>query len=187
MKTIVNALAILTTAFSVQILSAQDLPEASGVEKEHEWLNKFVGEWDVVSEGDAGEGQEPIKGKAVMTSSMLGKLWLVNKSEHEVAGVKMKSIQMIGYDPSKKKYVGIWADSMINYMWHYEGTVDERGKTLTLDAKGPSMSGDGKMINYRDIFEFKDDDTILARSEMQGPDGKWTTLMEGKATRRKKE
>ena len=97
----------------------------------------------------------------------------------------MKSIQMIGYDTNKKKYVGIWADSMINHMWHYEGTVDETGKKLTLDAEGPSMAGDGKMTKYQDAYEFKDNDTIIATSSMQAQDGKWTVMMKGTAKRRK--
>ena len=102
---------LLASAFGAQILSAQELPNLAGAVKEHEWLKKFVGQWDVVSEGSAGEGQPPIKGKAVMKSSMLGKLWVVNSSDMEIAGMTMKSIQMVGYDTNKKKYVGIWVDS----------------------------------------------------------------------------
>jgi hypothetical protein len=106
---------LLVSAFGAQILSAQELPNMPGAVKEHEWLKKFVGQWDVVSEGSAGEGRPPIKGKAVMNSSMLGELWVVNSSDFEIAGMNMKSIQLIGYDTNKKKYVGIWADSMFNH------------------------------------------------------------------------
>ena len=168
-------------AFAAPALFAQDLPTMEDTEKEHEWLKKFVGQWDVVSDGQGSQGE------AVMKSSMLGKLWLVNASDMEINGMKMKSIQMIGYDPKKEKYVGIWADSMINHMWHYEGTVDEAGKKLTLEAEGPSMTGDGTMTNYRDAYEFKDENTIIATSSMQGEDGEWTVLMEGTAKRRKEE
>ena len=128
-----------------------------------------------------------MQGEAVMESSMLGDLWVVNVSDHKIGGMKLKSIQMIGYDPAKKKYVGIWVDSMVNHLWNYEGTLDDSGKKLTLEAKGPSMTGDGKMVNYRDAYEFKDDDTIIATSSMQGADGSWTVFMEGTAKRRKKE
>ncbi len=185
MKTLTTAMTLLVSAFGAQILSAQELPNMPGAVKEHEWLKKFVGQWDVVSEGSLGEGQPPIKGKAVMNSSMLGKLWVVNSSDFEIAGMKMKSIQMIGYDTNKKKYVGIWADSMVNHMWHYEGTVDKSGNKITLEAEGPSMTGDGKMTKYRDAFEFADDDTIIATSSMQGEDEKWIVIMKGNATRRK--
>lgn len=181
MKTLIAVITFVGSALAAQASFAQEVPAASVPDKGHEWLQKFVGEWDAVSEG-AGA-----KGEAVMKSSMLGKLWLVISSDHKVNGVKLKSIQTIGYDPQKKKYIGIWVDSMINHMWHYEGTVDEAGKKLTLEAKGPSMSGDGKMMNYRDAYEFKDDDTIIATSSMQGEDGKWTVFMSGTAKKRKKE
>lgn len=171
MKTLIGLITLVGLTFAAPALSAQ----------EHEWLEKFVGQWELVSEG------EGVKSSAVMKSSMLGKLWVVNESEMEVNGTKMKSIQMIGYDPEKKKYVGIWADSMINYLWQYEGTVDESGKKLTLEAEGPSMTGDGTMTNYRDAYEFKDDNTIIATSSMQGEDGKWKVFMTGTAKRREKE
>ena len=181
MKTLIAFITFVGLAFAAQALVAQELPAMLGAEKEHEWLKKFVGEWDVVSEGQGA------KGEAVMKSSMLGKLWLVNASDMEINGQKMKSIQMIGYDPKQEKYVGIWADSMINHMWQYEGTVDETGKKLTLEAEGPSMTGDGTMTNYRDAYEFKDDNTIIATSSMQGEDGEWTVLMEGTAKRRQED
>ena len=179
MKTLIVFITLFGSAFAAQTLSAQEVPGASVAAKEHEFLQKFVGQWDMESEGSG------VQGKAVMKSSMLGKLWLVNSSDHKVSGMKMKSIQMIGYDTEKKKYVGIWADSMINYMWHYEGTVDETGKKLTLDAEGPSMTGDGEMAKYQDAYEFKDNDTIIATSAVQAEDGKWTVMMKGTAKRRK--
>lgn len=181
MKALATIVTFVGLAFFTHSLSAQDAPAPSNAAPEHEFLKKFVGNWDVVSEGSG------MKGEAMMKSSMMGKLWLVNSSEHKVGGTKMESIQMIGYDPKKEKYVGVWADSMINFMWHYEGTVDESGKKLTLNAEGPNMSGDGKMANYRDAYEFKDDDTIVATSSLQGPDGKWAVMMEGTAKRRKTE
>ena len=181
MKNLVVLVTVVGSIFAAQLLSAQDVPGTSAAVPEHEFLKKFVGEWEMVSEGSG------MKGEAVMKSSMLGQFWLVNSSEHKMGGMVMKSIQMIGYDPQKKKYVGIWADSMINHMWHYEGTVDEAGKKLTLEAEGPSMSGDGKMVKYRDAYEFKDDGTIVATASMQGADGEWTVFMDGTAKRRKQE
>ena len=182
------ALVTLFLSFGLApLMSAQGIPEMSGPAPEHDFLQKFVGEWEVVSEGSPGEGQPSITAKAVMKSSMLGKLWLVNASNTEIAGMKMDSIQMIGFDPQQKKYVGIWADSMINHLWHYQGTVDESGRKLVLSAEGPTMTGDGKMARYQDAFEFKDDDTIVTTSSMQAEDGTWTVFMTGTAKRRRQD
>ena len=179
MKTLVGVIALAALLFVTPSFAQELPPGMPGAVPEHEFLKKFVGTWEVESEGSG------MQGKAVMNSSMLGKLWIVNTSEHNMGGMEMKSIQMIGYDAEKKKYVGIWADSMVNFMWNYEGTLDESGKKLTLEAKGPSMTGDGTMMNYRDAYEFKDDDTIVATSSMQGGDGTWTVFMEGTAKRKK--
>ena len=164
----------LSIAFFAHGLSAQEVAVTS---VEHEFLQKFVGDWEVESDGSG------MQGKAEMKSSMLGKLWVVNSSEHDLGGTKMKSIQVIGYDADKKAYVGIWADSMINHMWHYEGALDEAGKKLTLYADGPSMAGDGTMSKYKDVYEFQDDDTIIATSSVEGADGDWNLIMKGTAKR----
>lgn len=184
MKTLIIIVTVFVTSivlnFATQTLVAQDAPGTSVPVKEHEFLQKFVGEWDVESEG-AG-----MKNKAVMRSSMLGKLWLVNSSDHKMQGMKLTSMQIIGYDSDKKKYVGTWVDSMTSFLWRYEGTVDKTGSKLTLDTQGPSMSGDGTMVKYQDAFEFKDKDTIIATSAMQDDNGNWSVFMKGTAKRRSK-
>lgn len=177
MTKFLHALTLLATIFASTTLLAQDGPVGSQATKEHEFLQRFVGHWSVKT---AGSG---VTGKSVMKSSMLGKLWLVNSSELNVSGLEMQAVQMIGFDPTKKKYVGIWADSMMNYMWRYEGTVDESGTKLTLNAKGPSMTGDGNTTNYQDIYEFKNKDSFVAISRVQGADGKWQIMMQGTGTR----
>ena len=86
MKNLTTVTTLLALAFVSQALFAQDLPNPSVVTKEHKWLAQFVGEWDVVAESPTGEGKPPMKGKALMKSSMLGELWVVNSSDHEVEG-----------------------------------------------------------------------------------------------------
>ena len=47
------------------------------------------------------------------------------------------------------------------------------------------MMDAGKMTKYRDAYEFKSDDVMIATSSMQGEDGKWITFMTGEAKRKK--
>ena len=74
---------------------------------------------------------------------------------------------------------------MMNHMWKYEGTVDETGKILTLEAKGPNFLLAGKQTNFRDVYEFKTKNHMLMSSMMQTEDGKWTTFMTGTFRRKK--
>ncbi len=175
--------AFLFVAILAAVAAAQP-PTPQGATKEHEFLKKFVGEWETVTEGSAGEGQPAVKGTAVMKCSMLGSIWLVSESEMKVADLNIKAIQTIGYDEKKKMYIGTWIDSMMNHMWHYEGSVDKSGKKITLGADGPSMTGEGTS-KYRDAYEFVDDDTFIATSSMLNEDGKWVTMMKGTGKRRK--
>ncbi len=180
MKSLIPLLAFVVLAGT----AVAQAPPQQGATEQHEWLRKFVGEWDVVSEATVGEGQPAMKAEATMKSTMLGNLWLVNKSETKVGGMTVAGIQTIGYDPEKKKYIGTWVDSMMNHIWHYEGTVDPDGKKITLATDGPSMSGEGT-DKYRDAYEFTSKDTFTSTSSVLTEDGKWVTFMTGKGKRKK--
>jgi hypothetical protein len=86
-------------------------------------------------------------------------------------------IMTLGYDPMKNRFVGTFVGSMMTNMWVYEGALDAKGTTLTLDTEGPSMTGDGSIAPYRDVIEMKSDDVRVMTSQGQGPDGKWVAFM----------
>jgi hypothetical protein len=175
---------LFVTLMTASFLLAQEPPKSIPPQKEHELLKQFVGEWESEMEASPGPGQPPMKCKGSMKSRMLGGYWVVSEVESEMFGMPMKGLQTIGYDPKSKKYVGTWVDSMMNHLWKYSGTVDEAGKTLTLDAEGPSFTGEDKLAKYRDAYEFKAKDHIVMTSSMQGEDGKWVTFMTGSLKRK---
>jgi hypothetical protein len=87
-------------------------------------------------------------------------------------------ILTVGYDPEKKSYVGTWVDSMQGYMWKYTGTVDDAGKTLTLETKGPCpKKPPGTLANFKEVLELKDKDHKVFTSSMQEDDGSWTKMV----------
>jgi hypothetical protein len=180
---------IATTALLITLLTsplrAQEAPKFPTPEKEHEWLKQFVGEWESEAEASFGEGQPSIKCKGTMKSRMLGGFWVVSEAKADMMGMEMNSVQTIGYDAKSKKYVGTWVDSMMNHMWKYSGEVDDSGKKLILEAEGPNFLAGGKIAKFRDAYEFKSKDHIIATSAMQGDDGKWTTFMTGNIRRKK--
>ncbi len=169
---------------SVGSLAAEDLPNFPVPQKEHQWLEQFVGEWESESESAAEPGKPAMKCKGTMSSRMLGGFWVVSESQTNMMGTAVTAIQTIGYDPQKKKYVGTWVDSMMNHMWRYEGSVDSTGKTLTLEAEGPNFLDAGKTAKFRDSYEFKSKDHIVVTSSMLDENGKWVTFMTGQARRK---
>jgi len=152
---------------------AQEPPKPADPGKEHEWLQRFVGEW----EGDFANSAE--------SARMVGGLWMVADFKATVSGKPMAAIMTLGYDPQKKKYVGTWIDTMTAYLWNYEGAVDAAGKVLTLDAEGPNPLAPGKTAKMRDAIEFKSNDHKVLTSSMLGDDGKWVTFMTINYKRRK--
>jgi hypothetical protein len=180
--------AALTVCFALTAscaIQAQDEPQFPGPEKEHHWLKQFVGQWESQSEARMAPDQPAIQCKGAMSSRTLGEFWVVSELTGDMGGTTMTAIQTIGYDPEKKKYVGTWVDSMTTYLWSYEGTVDDSGKVLTLEAEGPNFMADGRMTKFRDAYEFKSKDHIVATSSMQGEDGGWVTFMTGDLRRTK--
>jgi hypothetical protein len=148
-------------------------------QKEHQWLQKFVGEWTAEGEAPMEPGKPPTKWKSAETVRSIGGLWVVCEGRGEMpgGGGASTTIMTLGYDPQKKRYAGTWVGSMMTHLWVYEGSVDAAGKVLTLDTVGPSFSGDGTMTKYQDVMTFKSDDHRVLTARVLGADGKWTEMM----------
>ncbi len=155
-------------------------------QKEHQWLQKLVGEWTYEHECSMGPDQPPSKAQGIERVRSIGGLWTVAEGQGEMPGGGTAiAITTLGYDPDTKRYVGTFIASMMTYLWIYNGALDAAGKVLTLDAEGPSMTGDGKMVKYQDIIEFVSDDHRTLKSRMLGPDGKWQEFMTAHYRRKK--
>lgn len=155
-------------------------------QKEHGWLQKLVGDWDLEAEMDMGPEKPPEKTTGKESVRSLGGLWIVAEGVGEMpGGGEGTSIMTLGYDPEKGRYLGNWVGSMMTHMWIYDGRLDEAEKVLTLDTEGPDMSGKGGTARYRDIVEIVDDDNRLLRAQVQGDDGEWQEFMVARYRRRK--
>lgn len=182
--TLLAALALVPLAPLASVARGAE-PMMPAPQKEHEWLQKFIGEWDSNSKASMGPGLPDMECKGTITSKALGGFWIASEMKSEMMGMSFTGQQTIGYDAKKKAYVGTWVDSMTDHMWKYQGTVDKTGKILTLEAEGPNFMSDGKMTKFQDIYEFTDNDHIAFSSKMLGDDGKWVTFMSGTSVRKK--
>jgi hypothetical protein len=155
-------------------------------QKEHEWLQKLVGEWTYESECSMEPGKPPEKFEGSESVRSLGGLWVLCEGRGEMPGGGTATMVMaLGYDPQKKQYVGTWVGSMMIYLWVYDGLLDAAEKMLTLNAEGPSCAGDGKFAKYKDVIEVKSDDQRVLTSHMLGDDGKWHAFMRANYRRKK--
>jgi len=145
-------------------------------QKEHQWLQKLVGEWTSEAEASMGPGQPPEKFKGTEVVRSLGGLWVVCEGKGEMPGGGLATTLMtIGYDPRTKRYPGTWIGSMMTHLWVYDGELDAAEKVLTLASDGPSFTGDG-LAKYRDVIEFISNDHRTLTSHVLS-DGKWNQFM----------
>jgi hypothetical protein len=149
--------------------------------KEHAELKKMEGVWDAVMK--MAEAPEPMPG--VVTYKMeLDGLWLTSDFRMDVPGFKFQGRGTNGYDLNKKKYVGIWVDSMSSAPMVMEGTHDEATNSTTMTGEGPGQ--DGKPQKFKTVTKEIDGDHMKFEMFMIGADGKETSAFTIDYTRRKK-
>jgi len=181
-KIAITGLAVLLIA-SVGALRAEDFPQLPLPQKEHKFLEQFVGEWETEINMP---GKGAVKANGIEIARMLGGFWVVGDGKSELMGMPFTSVLTLGYDPQKKKYVGTWVDSVSSYLWKYEGTLDSTGKILTLDTEGPCPLRPGELVKFKEVTEFKSKDHRIFKSSILGEDGKWTTMVTVESKRKKK-
>ena len=142
--------AALSLALAAPAAVAQDGPKPG---PEHDYLKKHAGTWDLTMKF----GGMDTKGTVVYKMEP-GGTWLTSQLESELFGQKFWGKGLDTYDPTKKKYIGIWVDSMSAGPMIGEGTYDKEKKTLTMAGEGPGM--DGKPTKYKSVSEMPDDNTI---------------------------
>lgn len=156
-------------------MSEQQMPKVEQLEQ-HRWLRQLIGEWlcTMGTPTPDGEPQKP----AVERVRALGDVWIQGETETDMPGMGRVVMQLtLGYDPQKKRFVGTWLGSMMTYLWVYDGELDAAGKTLTLNAEGPSMAGDGGMAKYQDLITIVSPDERTLTSRQRQPDGTWKQFM----------
>jgi Protein of unknown function (DUF1579) len=147
-------------------------------QKEHQWLQKLVGEWTLEGEATMEPGKPPAKCKGTESVRSLGGLWILAEGQGEMpGGGAATSMMTLGYDPQEKRYVGTWIGSMMTHLWVYDGALDADERVLTLAAEGPSMAAEGKMGKYKDVIEVMSDDHRVLTSHMLGDDDRWHQFM----------
>lgn len=126
---------------------------------EHAKLKEMVGTWDAVMEMDGHKS----KATAVY-KSICGGMWVQNDFEGDLGEITFQGHGLDGYDIHKKKYVGIWVDSMTSSPMRFEGDYDAEKKLLTMT--GDSVSLEGKPEKFKNTTETIDKDHFVFKMYM---------------------
>lgn len=152
--------------------------------KEHEWLQKLVGDWRTETEMTMEPGGPTIKGQGTEHVESLGGLWAFSEGVGSMPnGDKMEYYTGLGYDVSFKEYRGFFIMSVSSHLWKYTGTLSADGRTMTLDCVGPNMEKDGETANYRDVIEIIDDNHRTLTSYWEDENGEFQQMMRSVYTR----
>lgn len=142
--------AVLSVVFPAPAARAQEPPKPG---PEHDFLKKHEGVWDMTMKAGGMEC------KGTVTYKMeLGGLWLVGALDADLGGQKFSGKSLDTYDAGKKKYLGVWADSMGTVPMMMEGDLDPKTKVLTMVGEGPGL--DGKPAKWKSVSAMPDDNTI---------------------------
>lgn len=152
----------------ISIVEAQPPQPKPG--PEHALLKQFEGTWD------ASVKAGPNESKGVMVYKMdLNGLWLVSDFQGSIGPEKFQGKGLDSYDPMKKKFVGVWVDTMSTAPMIAEGSFDKAGKVLTMNSEAPDP--DGKPTKYKMVTEIKDKDSMVFTIFAPGPGGKEVGMM----------
>jgi predicted 3-demethylubiquinone-9 3-methyltransferase (glyoxalase superfamily) len=187
MKLFVHAMIVLLVSYS--ICSARE-PQATDQSNKPAlkrtgflWLKQFEGTWTVTSRTPDADPQADSGQSTKMTSRAIGGRWIVNEQVGQMGAMRYQAIQTIGFDKSKNRFTGNWIDSMQDYKWSYDGSLDESGKQLLLETEGPDWRGSTKIIPYRDVFEVVSENEFAHRAEYKNSEGEWEAFLVSTITR----
>jgi Protein of unknown function (DUF1579) len=153
-------------------------------QKQHQWLDRFIGEWTWESDCSMGADKPPMKTIGTEVVRSLGGLWIIAEGEGGQDASSGRTIITLGYDPQSDRFVGTFIASMMTHLWIYNGSLDAAEKVLTLDAEGPSLTESG-ISKYQDIIEFVNDDYRVLKSQILEDNDKWNHFMTAHYRRQK--
>lgn len=143
--------------------------EAATAGPEHAVLKSMAGTWDA----EIDSAGEKSKGTSIMSLDCNG-LWLTTKFSGDFGGTTFEGRGLDGYDQSKKKYVSVWVDSMTSGLTLFEGTHDDRTKTITMT--GSSTGPDGAPMKLKSTTTQNSPDSITFKMLMVTPDGEFPMM-----------
>jgi hypothetical protein len=145
------------------------------------------GVWDATMKFyAAGPFPQEFKGTETIRAGVDG-LFLISDFEADfIGGKKFRGHGISGYDPRKKKIVGVWADNMSNTIGTLEGDYEPNAKAITLwFSHADPMTG--QMRKDKHVSEYKGDGHKLYTMYMAAPGGgdQQVKVMEVESKRRK--
>ncbi len=175
---------VCLVVFSAVQAAGQPPPPPPKPGPEHQIFKMDEGTWDAVVEVATAPGAPPMTSKGVEVNTLgCGGLCLITDFKADMGGTPFVGHGVGAWDPTKKKYVSSWTDSMSLGISMGEGTYDAATHKMTGWMEGPDMAT-GKTVKTRSVGEMKGNTRVFTMFA-PGPDGKEMQVMKITYTRRK--
>jgi len=93
------------------------------VNENHDFLKKYVGNWDCQVKGWAAPGQPPTVSQGSFQGEMrLDGRFLFMNFTGEMFGQPFTGLQIIGFDNMQQKYISLWIDNSSTFFFMTSGT-----------------------------------------------------------------
>lgn len=129
--------------------------EAGTPGPEHKLLNSLVGEWKVTSKSWHGEKSKPTTSTGTATfTALLGGRFVQQNFKGTMGEMPYEGTGMLGYNNTTKKFESSWHDTMSTAVMNFEGTMNEKTKTIveTGEYECPIKKGPQKMRSEMKII-----------------------------------
>lgn len=165
------------------VQGGQEASSSPPLGKEQDLLHRFEGDWyarTAVPQPGRDTPREYFGSeKCFMT---LGNHWLAC----DYFGMEEQPIEShacLGYDPQKRKFVGVWVNNATSTLLVVEGLPDDSGKTLILRMQGTDPRTE-KKFDQRLVYDFESGDHRTLKVYRTDEGGRETLLRETYFTRK---
>lgn len=114
---------------------------------------------------------------------ILGKKFLLQEVKGDMEGQPFEGMGLMGYDNFKKKYTGMWVDSMGTAIMSSLGTCDDSGKVFTMIGQLDDVFTGKANQKFRSVVRIINNDMHTDEMYQTGPDGKEYKALEITYTR----
>lgn len=125
--------------------------EAATPGEGHKYLEQLVGKWDIVMRAWMEPGKPPMESKGTCDAKwMLEGRFVSVEMASQIMGMPYKSMNLIGFDNYKKRYVFSYVDNMSTGIYTAEGKLDLSKQVLTSFGKMDDVALDehDKTVKY---------------------------------------
>lgn len=142
----------------------------------HEEMQRYAGEYEVLSRFFAGPDAEPVETRGTAKlSSVLGGRFLLEEDSGTMMGAPYEGLKLWGFNNGTQSFESLWVYSLSTGMLTMTGETKDEGESIDWNARYEDAGGEHEM---RVVTTYPDVDTMVLKMNGPAPDGGEYTVLE---------